>query len=102
MRVAVLGTYRCGSTAVAGVLHHLGVELGKPFWQDYYESASLADQLRIWWDEPALQEKTPKAERVRFLARWIEDQEQSGARQKDECERKLSDDQGLASAGLSG
>jgi hypothetical protein len=88
MRVAVLGTYRSGSSGVAGVLHHLGVDMGEPFWQPltpdatlYYESASLADQLRIWWDEPSLEEKTPKAERVHFLAQWVESLEWAGARQ---------------------
>jgi hypothetical protein len=88
MRIAVLGTYRSGSSAVAGILHHLGVDMGKPFWQPltpgatpYYESASLGDQLRLWWEEPALQEKTPKAERVPVLAQWVEGQERAGAKQ---------------------
>ena len=88
MRIAVLGTYRSGSSAVAGILHHLGVHMGEPFWEPlvpdkglYYESASLADLLRIWWDEPSLEEKTPKAERVPLLSKWIEDQEWAGVKQ---------------------
>lgn len=86
MRIAVLGTYRSGSSAVAGVLHHLGVDMGGPFWQPltpgaplYYESGSLSGQLRLWWEEPALREKTPKAERIPLLARWVKDREQAGA-----------------------
>ena len=88
MRIAVLGTYRSGSSGVAGVLHHLGVNMGGPFWwpltpgtPPFYESASLAGLLRSWWDEPGLIEKTPKAERVRVLAEWIAEQEKAGAKQ---------------------
>ncbi len=86
MRIAVLGTYRSGSSAVAGVLHHLGVDLGGPFWQPvtpgappYYESAALADSLRRWWNEPDLHQTAPPAERVAFLSRWVEDRERDGA-----------------------
>src|SRR6266576_4665725 len=35
-RIAVLGLYRSGSTVVAGVLHHLGVDMGPPFYGGYY------------------------------------------------------------------
>ena len=52
-RIAVLfGLYRSGSSAAAGVLHHLGVEMGAPYWMDNYESARLARRLRRWWHEP--------------------------------------------------
>ena len=61
--------------------------MGRPFWQPldpaappFYESASLAERLRAWWDEPSLQEKAPRAERVRALAQWVESQERTGAR----------------------
>lgn len=88
MRIAVLGTYRSGSSAVAGVLHHLGVDMGGPFWwpltpdtPPFYESAFLADQLRSWWSEPSLEEKTPKPERVRVLGQWAESRERAGAKQ---------------------
>lgn len=66
-RIAVLGLYRSGSSATAGVLHHLGVEMGPPYWEDHYESVRLARRLRRWWDEPHLQERFPSAERVRKL-----------------------------------
>jgi len=70
-RIAVLGLYRSGSSAAAGVLHHLGVEMGAPYWMDNYESARLAKRLRRWWHEPDLQERFPRAERVRKLRDWI-------------------------------
>ena len=85
-RVAVLGLYRSGSSAVAGVLHHLGVDMGRPFWEPlepaappFYESAALAERLRAWWHEPSLEEKVPRPERVRFLAEWVEGRERPGA-----------------------
>ena len=79
-RIAVLGVYRSGSTAVAGALHHLGVDMGPPFFEGFYESAWLSEQLRRWWDEPRLREKVGQAKRVRVLARWIQEREQGGAR----------------------
>jgi len=79
-RIAVLGLYRSGSTVVAGVLHHLGVDMGAPFYGGYYESDWLSKQLRIWWDEPRLQEKVPQAERVRVLTEWIQQREEAGVR----------------------
>ena len=61
--------------------------MGRPFWRPlddaappFYESASLGDLLRAWWDEPGLQEKAPKEERVRALSRWVEDHERTGAK----------------------
>jgi hypothetical protein len=63
--------YRSGSSAAAGVLHHLGVEMGAPYWMDNYESARLAKRLRRWWHEPDLHERYPPAERVRKLGDWI-------------------------------
>ena len=79
-RIAVLGVYRSGSTAVAGALHHLGVDMGPPFFEGFYESAWLSEQLRRWWDEPRLREKVSPAKRIRVLAQWIQEREQGGAR----------------------
>ena len=78
-RIAVLGLYRSGSSACAGVLHHLGVEMGAPYWLDNYESARLAKRLRRWWHEPDLHEHFPPAERVRKLRDWISFLEVGGA-----------------------
>jgi hypothetical protein len=79
-RIAVLGVYRSGSTAVAGALHHLGVDMGPPFFEGFYESAGLSKQLRKWWDEPRLREKVSQAKRVRVLAQWIQERERGGVR----------------------
>ena len=78
-RVAVLGLYRSGSSATAGVLHHLGVGMGEPYFRDYYEPLLLSRKLRLWWREPHLQEMMPREARVRSLADWIIGQEQKGA-----------------------
>ena len=82
-RIAVLGLYNSGSTAIAGVLHRLGVNMGPPFWRssddndpnNFYESVDLSWHLRRWWNEPELIEKTTAADRIRFLKLWIELQE---------------------------
>jgi len=79
-RIAVLGLYRSGSTAVAGALHHLGVDMGAPFFGGYYESEWLSKQLRQWWDEPRLVEKVAQAKRIRVLADWVQAREQAGAK----------------------
>ena len=79
-RIAVLGVYRSGSTAVAGALHHLGVDMGPPFFEGFYESAGLSKQLRKWWDEPRLVERVGQAKRVSVLADWIKEREAGGAR----------------------
>jgi hypothetical protein len=82
-RIAVLGLYRSGSTVVAGVLQHLGVDMGAPFYGRYYESEWLSKQLRLWWDEsnlPHLREKVAQPKRVRILADWIQKREQAGTK----------------------
>lgn len=71
MRIAIVGTYRSGSSAIAGALHFLGVELGGPFWGNYYESDELAAMLRGWWCEPHLVEASPVEQRRTQLAQWI-------------------------------
>jgi hypothetical protein len=78
-RIAVLGVYRSGSTAVAGALHHLGVDMGAPYFEGFYESAGLSKQLRKWFDEPHLVEKVGSAKRVRVLSEWIKEREAGGA-----------------------
>ncbi|HEY7158747.1 MAG TPA: hypothetical protein VH575_32685 [Gemmataceae bacterium] len=78
-RIAVLGLYNSGSTALAGVLHRLGVDMGAPFWfnsddnspRNFYEPWDLGCMLRYWWNEPAIREMTERATRVACLANWI-------------------------------
>ena len=82
-RVAVVGLYNSGSSAVAGMLHRLGVSMGPPFWNNsreldpdnHYESYDLAWHLRQWWDEPRLIESAPAAQRRTYLRKWVELQE---------------------------
>jgi hypothetical protein len=78
-RVVVLGLYNSGSTAIARVLHRLGVHMGEPFWANsiegdnlnFYEPYDLSWRLRKWWSEPDAVEKVLSADRIRFLERWI-------------------------------
>jgi hypothetical protein len=80
MRIAVLGLYNSGSSALAGMLHRLGVNMAPPFFEDFYEPYELAWHLRNWWDEPRLTECAPPAHRVSFLRQWVELQERGGHR----------------------
>jgi len=77
-RVAVLGAYRSGSSAIAGILYHLGVAMGREFWGEYFEPRDLAEQLRAWWNEPDMTSATSSADRVAGLARWLRDMEDDG------------------------
>jgi hypothetical protein len=85
MRFAILGLYNSGSSALAGMLHRLGANLGPPFWGDdppgtgtLHEADDLARELRRWWAEPLLQAQVTPAERVAYLAAWMARHEASG------------------------
>ncbi len=69
--VAVLGTYSSGSSAVAGVLHHLGVVMGRQFHGDHFEAAWMADQFRRWWKEPDLEQTSMHTERISVFRQWL-------------------------------
>ena len=71
VRIAVAGLYRSGSTAIAGILHRLGVDMGPPFYENYYESFFLSAQLRLWWQEPFIIERVSSEHRVQLLKQWI-------------------------------
>lgn len=82
MRFAILGLYNSGSSALAGMLHRLGANLGPPFWRDrpghqshIYEADDLAKQLRQWWAEPLLVEQVDRTQRTAWLGDWIRRQE---------------------------
>ncbi len=86
MRFAILGLYNSGSSALAGMAHRLGANLGPPFWRDrpgrestVYEADDLAAALRRWWDEPELIERTTADQRVGWLRAWIEHQESASS-----------------------
>lgn len=52
--------------------------MGAPFYGMYYESDWLSKQLRRWWDEPRLREKTKQPKRVLVLNEWVQKREQAG------------------------
>ena len=78
MRIAILGLYRSGSSVTAEILYNLGVNMGAPFFREYYESSRLADKLRIWWREPLLEESVAKEERIKYLKTWLIEEESKG------------------------
>ena len=69
--VAVVGTYRCGSSIVAEMLHNLGVDMGAPFYGDFYEPSDLATWLRRCWNEPQLTSTESQSSRVAYLRNCI-------------------------------
>ncbi len=71
-KVAVLGTFRSGSSMVAAMLDRLGVDMGAPYHGDYYEPADLAVSLRRWWNEPELTAQETTSNRVFLLREWLE------------------------------
>ena len=77
-RVAVLGLYSSGSSATAGVLHHLGVGMGKRFYRAFYEEQRLARFVRAWWSEPALEASNSRATRITQLRNWVRQMENGG------------------------
>jgi len=76
--IAVVGLYRSGSSALAGVLHRLGVYMGSQFWGEHYEEVKLAETLRAFWDEPQFAPTCNRDERIKFLTQWLLDQCESG------------------------
>lgn len=78
MRIAVIGLYNSGSTAIAGTLHRLGVNMGAPYHGNFFESLEIKQKLVEWWDEPRMQKFAPKKQRVAYLRQWIKRQEAQG------------------------
>lgn len=70
--VAVIGTYRSGSSLIAGMLSQLGVDMGAPFWGDYFEPLDLSQSLRRWWQEPELKAAEASSVRVHLLRQWLD------------------------------
>ena len=78
--VAVLGTYRSGSSLVTGMLHHAGVNMGSTFTnrdvnnpQGYFEDIELAALCRRIFREPRLDRQLPSAVTTGLLRRWASD-----------------------------
>lgn len=80
--VAVLGTYRGGTSCVAGVLHHLGVYMGHRIASEVrsrgdryctYEARMLRQICWNAFDEPTMTSKgIERDEIVRRLSRWMD------------------------------
>ncbi|TWT83786.1 Tetratricopeptide repeat protein [Planctomycetes bacterium CA13] len=71
-RCVVVGCYRSGTSLVAGVLHYLGVDMGAPYKDPFFESDDLARRLRHWWTEPRLVASVARSSRRTQLSHWIE------------------------------
>jgi hypothetical protein len=70
-RIAVLGLYNSGSSCLAGCLHHLGVDMGAPYWGSCFEPYDLAAVLRRVWNEPQGRSDLDPANRVQLLRHWM-------------------------------
>jgi hypothetical protein len=78
--VAVVGTYRSGSSLVAGMLHQAGIDMGAKFRspdksnpRGYFEAEELADLCRRIVVEPWLYRQVPYEETKALLRRWASD-----------------------------
>jgi hypothetical protein len=79
MNVAVLGLFNSGSSALAGVLHRLGFDMGPPFYFDHYESYRFQRQIAEWWAFPNMEERVSRQHRIMVFKRWLRIQKQQGA-----------------------
>ena len=75
--VVVLGPYSGGTSAVAGMLHYLGIKMGGPFYRadaatsrGTFEAARLGHLCRKIYSEPWLTENVPKEMQSKVLRVW--------------------------------
>ena len=75
--VAVIGPFSGGTSAMAGVLHHMGVPMGRTFEtpdatndRGNFEAAELARMCRQMFNEPWMTEAIPSRERTELLRIW--------------------------------
>ena len=76
--VCVVGPYRSGTSAVAGLLHRLGVPMGDG-WKPArpgnaggtYEDQQLATMCRRWFRETSIVERVGRRQRRRDLRQWL-------------------------------
>ena len=78
MRIVVAGLFGSGSSCLAGVLHHLDVDMGSPFWEFppkktamFYEPYDLSSVLRTFWREPEWVAKESPVVLETILHNWI-------------------------------
>lgn len=70
MRAAILGLYNSGSSVISEIAERLGADIGRPLWGPFFESYKLKQKLVSWWNEPALVESIPRADRIAYLKLW--------------------------------
>ena len=76
--VCVVGPYRSGTSAVAGLLHRLGVPMGDG-WKPArpgnaggtYEDQQLATMCRRWFRETSIVERVGRRQRRRDIRQWL-------------------------------
>ena len=75
--VAVMGPFSSGTSAIAGVLHRLGVAMGTSFeapdatnYSGHYEAKELAIMCRQMFQEPWMTERCNSTERQSLLRVW--------------------------------
>ena len=77
--IVLVGLYRSGSSFWAEMLHHLGVNMGAPYWEtdeenhpnNHYEPADLSVDLRRMWNEPQGTSHWGSDERQGVMRRWL-------------------------------
>lgn len=75
--VAVMGPFSSGTSAMAGALHQLGINMGRKFetpdrtnYRGHFEAADLARICRCLYEEPWLLETSTRAGRITLLRLW--------------------------------
>ena len=84
--IAVVGTPRSGSSCMAGMLHKLGVSMGRKFIKPnknnpkgFYEAVGLTRLCRDSYIRPAMVEKNTRADRVHLLRTWKLKRQKAGS-----------------------
>ena len=72
MRAAIIGLFNSGSSVISQIVECLGAEIGRPLWEEHFESRSLRSALVEWWCEPRLVEQVRQEDRITFLQWWAE------------------------------
>jgi hypothetical protein len=75
--VAVVGVPRSGTSCIAGMLHNMGICMGKRLMppqpynpKGFFEAMYLQHYLMACFEEPTLRELAPRSERVEWLTHW--------------------------------
>tara|TARA_R110000803_G_C11850125_1_gene305767 strand:- start:103 stop:681 length:579 start_codon:yes stop_codon:yes gene_type:complete len=77
MPAAIIGLYNSGSSLISQIVEKLGADIGRPLWDQHFESAKLKNKLSEWWNAPSLQESSNQSERIAYLKLWAAYHEES-------------------------